>query len=70
MVDKGEYINSNPYISHDVTLPTITNNSNSKCQNDLCESEDINIKYIKYDEVNMKYIYICNHCGCKWKNNL
>ena len=22
------------------------------------------------DEINMKFLYICNHCGCKWKNNI
>ena len=29
----------------------------------------LKIKKIKYDLENMKYIYICNHCGQKWKNN-
>tara|TARA_B100002051_G_C16588466_1_gene561464 strand:- start:14 stop:376 length:363 start_codon:yes stop_codon:yes gene_type:complete len=69
-IDKGEYINNNPYICHDITLPVIENNPNIKCQNELCDANETSIKYIKYDEINMKYIYICNHCGCKWKNNL
>ncbi len=69
-VDKSDVINSNPFITHDITIPTIKNNKNIKCQNVDCPSPETDIKYIKYDDVNMKYLYICNHCGCKWKNNL
>ncbi len=25
--------------------------------------------YIKYDSINMKYLYICSNCGTSWKNN-
>jgi DNA-directed RNA polymerase subunit M/transcription elongation factor TFIIS len=71
--DNSEYINSNPYITHDITLPKIKNNPNIKCVNSECpsitDSEPCDITYIKYDMENMKYIYICNHCGQKWKNN-
>jgi DNA-directed RNA polymerase subunit M/transcription elongation factor TFIIS len=71
--DNSEYINSNPYITHDITLPKIKNNPNIKCVNPGCisitESGPCDITYIKYDMENMKYIYICNHCGQKWKNN-
>ena len=69
-IDKTEVINRNKYITHDVTLPSIRGNTNITCKNKLCDTEDVDIKYIKYDEINMKYMYICNHCGCKWKNNL
>lgn len=71
--DNSEYINSNPYVTHDITLPKIKNNPNIKCINKECisitESKECDITYIKYDMENMKYIYICNHCGQKWKNN-
>jgi len=71
--DNSEYINSNPYITHDITLPKIKNNQNIKCNNSECssitENKECDITYIKYDMENMKYIYICNHCGQKWKNN-
>ena len=69
-VDKCDVINSNPFITHDITLPTIKDNVNLKCPNDECIAEKVEIKYIKYDDENMKYLYICNNCGCKWKNNL
>lgn len=71
--DNSEYINSNPYVTHDITLPKIKNNPNIKCVNPECisitETKECDITYIKYDMENMKYIYICNHCGQKWKNN-
>ena len=71
--DNSEYINSNPYVTHDITLPKIKNNPNIKCVNPECQSitekKECDITYIKYDMENMKYIYICNHCGQKWKNN-
>jgi hypothetical protein len=25
--------------------------------------------YIKYDNINMKYLYICANCGTSWKKN-
>jgi len=69
-LDKSEIINSNPYVTHDVTLPTIKGNKNIKCNNDSCNVAETDITYIKYDETNMRYIYVCNHCGSKWKNNI
>ena len=68
-VDKLESINHNLYVSHDVTLPTIINNPTIKCHNVDCEYKNV-IKYIKYDDDNMKFIYICNNCGSKWINSL
>tara|TARA_Y100001958_G_C21078352_1_gene435505 strand:- start:258 stop:635 length:378 start_codon:yes stop_codon:yes gene_type:complete len=71
--DNSDYINNNKYISHDITLPKIKNNNNIKCPNINCEynkeNKDNEFTYIKYDLQNMKYIYICNNCGQKWKNN-
>jgi len=69
-IDKSKMINSNPYITHDITLPRIQKNKNIKCNNELCDTEETDIVYIKYDDINMRYIYICNHCGAKWNNNI
>jgi DNA-directed RNA polymerase subunit M/transcription elongation factor TFIIS len=68
--DKSESINHNKYITHDVTLPSITNNPTITCRNKDCNEDHTLIRYIKFDDINMKFMYICNHCGCKWKNNL
>ena len=43
---------------------------NIKCSNEACLDKETHIKYIKYDNDNMKFIYICNHCGTKWLNTI
>lgn len=71
-LDASLVINSNKYITHDVTLPTIKNNTNLHCPNVECETniaeKEKSFKYVKYDYLNMKYIYICDTCGQKWTN--
>ena len=71
--DNSELISNNKYITHDITIPKIKDNVNIQCINDECisikEKLSSEISYIKYDIDDMKYIYICNHCGSKWKNN-
>lgn len=70
--DRSLSLNQNKYITHDPTLPTIIGNPNIKCTNMECPSVvnelDSSVSYIKYDIENMKYLYICTHCGQKWKN--
>ncbi len=68
--DVSSLINSNKYINHDITLPEIKGNSNLKCPNSECNEKnpESSFKYIKYDDNDMRYIYICNHCGQKWNN--
>ena len=71
--DKSELLNANKYISHDITLPTIHGNPNIQCTNTECPSvkqhKESSVKYIKYDAEHMRYLYICNHCGQKWRNS-
>ena len=70
--DISTFLNQNKYISHDMTLPTIKNNTNINCPNEECmtnkEQIDKSFKYIKYDEERMKYLYVCESCGQKWTN--
>lgn len=69
----------NEYTKHDPTLPRI---STINCPNPTCESNTVEeegassemakkpeIIYIRYDDVNMKYIYLCTYCDTKWKTN-
>ena len=55
------------------TIPYIEGNKNLKCPCEECitntSNTPSNISYIKYDEENMKYLYLCRYCGQKWKNN-
>ncbi len=64
----------NQYTKLDPTLPRT---NSIKCPNEKCISNsDTNEKvenevlYIRYDDVNMKYIYVCCNCDFTWKTNL
>ena len=51
----------NKYTGEDITLPKATG---IKCPNDNCPSKKkTEIRYIKYDDQNMKYIYMCISCN-------
>ena len=71
-IDLSQIINSNPHLEHDITLPKIKGNQNITCPNINCDSIKKNIPsdviYIKYDNKNMKYAYICTHCKQTWVN--
>ena len=63
-------ISINKYTKLDNTLPRI---SYIKCPNEKCISNDpefdvVNreIIYIRYDHINMKYMYLCSHCDFNW----
>lgn len=58
----------NKHIKHDPTLPRVTNIDcpNSKCSKKAEEENEV--IYVKYDFVNMKYMYHCVHCGHNWRN--
>jgi len=69
--DSKYSIKINKYTKLDKTLPRI---NNIKCPNENCESnlQDFDITkreiiYIRYDHINMKYVYLCNHCDYVWK---
>ena len=60
----------NKYTKLDPTLPRI---STILCPNQDCETNTKNkereIIYIRYDDTNMKYIYLCSTCNTVWKAN-
>jgi DNA-directed RNA polymerase subunit M/transcription elongation factor TFIIS len=65
----------NEYTKLDPTLPYLTN---IKCPNAKCatnEQEDTSaqtpapkVLYLRYDDANMKFVYICAHCETVWKS--
>jgi len=67
----------NKYTKLDPTLPRINNidcpnkecvsNNNSEGESKNNTSKDI--LYIRYDDKNMKYIYLCSHCDTVWNTN-
>lgn len=55
------------------TDPTIPRIKTIKCPNQDCPANDDEQKnevmYIRYDDENIKYIYMCVHCDTTWKTN-
>ncbi len=50
--------------------PTLPRTKTIKCPNPSCNSlkdEDQEVLYIRYDDTNMKYIYLCGVCNTTWK---
>ena len=59
----------NEYTKLDPTLPRIRN---IKCPNTNCETNidggpEAEIIYMRYDDVNMKFLYLCSLCDHTWK---
>jgi DNA-directed RNA polymerase subunit M/transcription elongation factor TFIIS len=62
--------NINKYLRYDQTLRRI-NDEHIKCPNADCETmtgdKQQQVLYIKYHPQNMKYLYVCDHCGHIWR---
>jgi len=60
----------NKYTKLDPTLPRI---SNILCPNPDCNTNKKDnpreIIYIRYDDINMKYVYLCSDCDTVWNTN-
>lgn len=60
----------NKYTKLDPTLPRI---NNVLCPNKDCatnkDDKEREIIYIRYDDTNMKYIYLCSECDTVWKTD-
>ncbi len=58
----------NKYTKLDPTLPRV---NNVLCPNADCgtnaNNESTEIIYIRYDDTNMKYVYLCSTCDTVWK---
>ena len=58
----------NKYTKLDPTLPRV---SNILCANAECSTNTENkpreIIYLRYDDTNMKYVYLCSTCDIVWK---
>jgi DNA-directed RNA polymerase subunit M/transcription elongation factor TFIIS len=67
---EGYKILMNQFTDQDPTLPHV---STIKCPNEACESnppvnKEKDVIYLKYDTVNMKFLYICNLCKTQWRS--
>ena len=60
----------NQWTKHDPTLPHIS----VKCPNDKCNTNTkkngiTDAVYVRYDHVQLKYLYICTECDFQWKSS-
>ena len=66
---EGYKILLNEFTRQDPTLPHA---KTIKCPKQGCASNgagsERDVIYIKYDTINLKYIYICNVCGETWRS--
>ncbi|ALH23172.1 DNA-directed RNA polymerase, subunit M/Transcription elongation factor TFIIS/RPB9 [Chrysochromulina ericina virus CeV-01B] len=65
----------NEYTKLDPTLPRTLN---IKCPNQSCPSNEKSdlgelskneVIYLRYDDINLNYVYICTQCDTIWKTN-
>ena len=70
----NNYLNIiNKYTKHDPTLPRV---NNVECPNVSCasksgaseEGKPNEIIMMRYDDKNLKYVYLCPQCDTAWKN--
>jgi DNA-directed RNA polymerase subunit M/transcription elongation factor TFIIS len=58
----------NKFTKFDPTLPRI---NTILCPNPACKTNTDNVPreiiYIRYDDMNMKYVYLCSTCDYAWK---
>jgi len=61
----------NKYTKLDPTLPRISKIKcpNAECDTNHSEAVEREIIYIRYDDVNMKYVYLCSTCDYVWKTD-
>ena len=60
----------NQYTKLDPTLPRMYNMKcpNANCKTNLMESDKpTEVIYMRYDDANLKYLYICVECDTVWK---
>ena len=62
--------NINKYTKYDPTLPRINflKCPNQKCKNHV-DNDEREIIYVRYDNVQLKYIYICPECDTIWESD-
>ena len=74
-IDNSRIINK--FTKYDVTLPRSSTIrcpnqdciTNIKSRNDDDTKPENEVIYLRYNDDDMKYIYICSHCDTTWKTN-
>jgi len=60
----------NQYTKFDPTLPRTDKIPcpNEECKCNIDDSQKKEVIYIRYDEINLKYLYLCTICDYTWSN--
>ena len=68
--DKASHLASNEYLEYDPALEHLTTIlcPNAECTTNTHDTHR-EVIYIRYDNVNMKYIYLCSTCDIVWKSD-
>ena len=69
---ENAYLNDiNEYTKLDPTLPR---SNTIPCPNEDCicntENKENKVIYIRYDDTNLKYVYLCTYCDTTWNTNI
>ena len=56
----------NKYTKMDPTLPRLYH---LKCPNTECTSKKPEVVYLRYDDEQLKYVYLCTTCDAVWKSS-
>ena len=63
----------NKYTKLDPTLPRVNNilcpNKECETNNEKAKEKAKEILSLRYDDTNMKYVYLCSTCDTVWKTN-
>jgi len=61
----------NEYTKQDPTLPHLYNITccNAECKSNKKAEIKSDIIFLRYNDKDMKYVYICTHCDHSWKTN-
>jgi DNA-directed RNA polymerase subunit M/transcription elongation factor TFIIS len=49
--------------------PTLPRSHAIRCPNEECSEKNQEVLYVRYDDTNMKYVYMCTHCETNWKTD-
>lgn len=49
--------------------PTLPRTQAIRCPNVECNEKSQEVLYVRYDDTNMKYVYMCTHCDTTWKTD-
>ena len=49
--------------------PTLPRTNAIKCPNEECSGGQQEVLYLRYDDTNMRYVYMCTNCDTSWKTS-